>query len=145
MIKMNMMNDKEKIQKLIDEFYKILSGRRGEKRDWNSFRALFYKNARLIPFQSSKVYDYEIKSYDIDTYIFKLENFLSVSDFYEYGFDYSIECFEDVAQVRSLYEAKIKKADKKPVKNGINLVQLINDGVQWKITNMMWMDSSVHV
>lgn len=129
------MDNKIEIKRLIDNFYEIISGKTGEERNWSDFRALFFANAHLIPMKS------DIKEpLDIESYISRLDNFLRTKDFYEYALNYGIEVFGNIAHVYSEYEAKISLKDDKPIKKGINLVQLINIGAQWKIVNMLWQD-----
>ena len=41
---------------------------------------------------------------------------------------------------KQLISAKKSLIDNEPMKKGVNLVQLINDGQRWKILNMLWQD-----
>lgn len=135
------MDNETKIKGLIDNFYEIISGKADEERNWSCFKTLFFTNAHLIPMR----FDINEKCitipFDIESYIVRLESFLKTTDFYEYAINYEIKVFGNIAHVCSEYEAKTSPDDDKPIKKGINLVQLINDGIVWKIASMLWQDN----
>lgn len=132
------MSIKIEIQNLIDTFYEIISGKATEMRDWDKFKNLFYTNANIMSISYNSDNNCVSIPKNVDTYISVLNEFLKGVDFYEYGLNYKIEVFGDIAQVYSEYEAKNYKEDKELIKRGINLVQAINDGESWKILNMLW-------
>lgn len=134
-----MIHDKE-IKKLIDSFYEIISGKAGQARDWERFKLLFFDNARLIPHKFDQDKNCITIPHDINSYITRLKGFLEKNDFYEYGYKYRIEQYHNIAQVYSTYEAKTSPNASKLLKKGTNLVQLINNGIEWKIINMLWQD-----
>ena len=41
--------DHKSIESIIAATYDVISGAKGEKRDWKRFKALFHPQARLIP------------------------------------------------------------------------------------------------
>ncbi|MFZ5351932.1 MAG: hypothetical protein ACOZCL_04300 [Bacillota bacterium] len=132
---------KYEVESIIDKFYEIISGKTGEAREWDMFRALFFTNAVLTPM---KYADGECitKVCSLESYIEGLSKFLDKNDFYEYGLNYRIEIYGNIAQVYSEYEAKRTKEDVNIIKSGVNLIQLLNDGKVWKISSMLWQDNN---
>lgn len=127
--------DKRKIQETIDEFYSIISGNKGDKRDWEKFRSLFLsEDSSLAPIK----FNGENKSFNVNTFIVRQNNFLSNNDFYEYGLNFKIEVFGNIAHVYSEYEAKRKKEDLDLIKQGVTLVHMVKDKQVWKIHSMLW-------
>ncbi|QVK17652.1 hypothetical protein KHQ81_12475 [Mycoplasmatota bacterium] len=77
---------------------------------------------------------------DVNQYILKVRNFLREHNFYEYGLNYEIKTYKNIANVYSKYEAKKSKEHEEIIKRGVNLIHLLNDGSGWKISNMLWQD-----
>ncbi len=97
------MSEKQSITNVINGFYNIISGKATEKRDWACCKKkLFTEDANL------KIIDKKVNALqmDVDTYIIRVGNFLKENDFYEYGLNYKIEIFRNIANVYSEYEAK---------------------------------------
>lgn len=46
---MDYSSDHESIDSIIKATYAVISGPKGQERDWDRFRALFHPDARLIP------------------------------------------------------------------------------------------------
>ena len=134
------MDNELEIQRVIENFYKIISGKIGEDRDWKSFKSLFIENAHLMSMKFNNNNECISSPRDVDSYIKGLNNFLQTSDFYEFGRSYKVEIFKDIAHVYNDYEAKISLQEKKPIKEGINFVQLAKVGGKWKIVSMLWQD-----
>lgn len=134
------MNSKEEINSLIDSFYSIISGKADEPRNWERFKGLFFTNAHLTTMRYNINNECIALPVDVETYIIGLERFLKTKDFYEYGFSYEVKISSNIAQVYSKYEAKLSPTDDDPIKKGVNLVQLANNGNGWKIVSMVWED-----
>ncbi len=130
------MSEKQSITNVINGFYNIISGKATEKRDWACCKKLFTEDANL------KIIDKKVNALqmDVDTYIIRVGNFLKENDFYEYGLNYKIEIFRNIANVYSEYEAKKSLSDEAIIKRGVNLVHLYDDGNGWKISSMIWQD-----
>lgn len=135
------MNKKTQIKEVIDKFYEIISGKAEEERNWNEFRSLFFsKESSLTSMKYNAEDECISKRVDVESYIRGLNLFLKSEDFYEYGLNYQIEVYGNIASVYSEYEAKRKKEDMDIIKCGINLAQFIHDGKSWKIHSMLWQD-----
>ncbi|QOY38340.1 hypothetical protein AWH56_012875 [Anaerobacillus isosaccharinicus] len=127
--------DKKRIHETIEQFYNIISGNKEEVRDWDKFRSLFLSdNSSLAPIKSNS----EKKSFNVNSFISRQENFLRKNNFYEYGLSYKIEIFGEIAHVYSQYEAKKNKEDIELIKQGVTLVQMVKDNQAWKIHSMIW-------
>ncbi|UCE59486.1 MAG: nuclear transport factor 2 family protein [Phycisphaerales bacterium] len=134
-----MSNSEEDIRSLLDTFYRILSGRRDDARDWAKFRQLFIHDAHLTALGAHAQRHITVTD-SVDSYIARMDPFLQEQDFYEHGSSYSIGVHGDMAQVCSRYEARISKNATEPRRKGVNLVQLVCvDGV-WGIASMLWQD-----
>jgi hypothetical protein len=127
--------DEKKIQETIEQFYKILSGKKEDERDWDKFRSLFLsEDSSLAPIK----FNSEKKAFNVNSFIDRQVNFLSMNNFFEYGLNYKIEIIGDIAHVYSQYEAKRNKEDIKLIKQGVALLQMVKDNQIWKIHSMIW-------
>lgn len=134
------MNNELKIKKLLDDFYRIISGKVEEERNWDDFKALFFSNAHLMSVKFNSDKKLIAIPVDVESYILGLDKFLKMKDFYEYGLNYEINICGNIAYVYSEYEAKRSFEDNEIIKRGVSLVQLIDNGHEWKILNMLWQD-----
>lgn len=131
------MNENQTINSIIDQFYAHISGTVEDERDWESFKTLFTKDARLKPIKkNSNNHEYV----DINTYIENLSVFFKKQDFYEYGLDYKVLEFRDIATVSSKYIAKKRMNDNEIIKQGVNFIHLVKEENEWKISSMVWQD-----
>ncbi|WP_066495773.1 hypothetical protein [Abyssisolibacter fermentans] len=134
------MSEKQCITNIINEFYNVISGKANEKRNWTYFKTLFTEDAKLKPIRINEKKELTALQMDINTYILTVGNFLKEHDFYEYGLNYKIETYKNIANVYSEYEAKKSKEHEQIIKRGVNLIHLYNDGSCWKISSMLWQD-----
>jgi hypothetical protein len=49
-----------------------------------------------------------------------------------------LDCFGNVCQAFSTYEARRGPFDQKPFATGINSIQLLNDGLRWWVASIVW-------
>ena len=49
-----------------------------------------------------------------------------------------LDCFGNVCQAFSTYEARRAPSDQKPFASGINSIQLLNDGQRWWVASIVW-------
>jgi len=97
------MRSELEIKELIDDFYGIISGKVEEERNWDSFRTLFFTNAHLMSTRVNSNNECTSIPVDIDSYIVGLDKFLRTNDFYEYGLNYEINVFSNIAHVYSFF------------------------------------------
>jgi len=130
------------IQKQLDCFYQIISGRAGEKRNWEEFKQIFIPGALLSSAATKSNENSKSVIWNVDSYIQHLSLFLSANDFFERGYDYKIESTTNIAHVFSKYEARKTKDDSEILKRGINYIRLVKHEEVWKIVSMIWEDKN---
>lgn len=130
------------IDATIETLYSVISGDAGVERNWDLFKFLFRKNAKLIPTGRNKE-DKQIARYmSPEDYINTSGKWLLENGFHEKEINRVTESFGNIAHVFSTYESYKSKSDEKPFMRGINSIQLLNDGERWWIVNIFWMQES---
>lgn len=135
----------DKVQTLdstLDALYGVISGEKGESRDWDLMKYLFHPDARLIPSGKTKEGLYKARYLSTDDYISSSGKWLVENGFFEKEIHRTVNTFGNITQVFSTYEAFYSEADKKPFMRGINSIQLLNDGNRWWIINIYWTQES---
>ena len=110
--------------------YDVISGDAGKIRDWDRFRSLFHKDARLIP--SGKNAQTGVIGARV----------LEKNGFHEREISRHVDQYGNIAQVFSTYASFHKSDDKDPFMRGINSFQLFNDGKRWWIITIYWQHES---
>ena len=129
--------DVSSIGSIIDALYEVISGEKGEERDWDRERNLFHPEARLIVIKKEDNH-LETKIMTSDKFIQYAKPFIDRTGFYEYEIARKVEEFGHVAHVWSTFESKYSKEDEKPYTRGINSIQLLNDQKRWWVMNIYW-------
>ena len=132
-------SDKVKtLDSTIETLYAVISGEKGEARDWELFEYLFVPEAHLIP--SGK--DNEGKTgYRVMTpqeYVESSGAYLEENGFFEIEISRQTDRYGNIVQIFSTYESYRSKKDKEPFARGINSIQLLYDGSRWWILNIFW-------
>lgn len=122
--------------------YSVISGEKGEARDWELFKYLFKPDAKLIPTGTNKDGIHIARYMTPQDYINTSGKWLIQNGFFEKEIARSVDKFGNIAQVFTTYEAYKTKADKKPFMTGINSVQLLYDNNRWWIINIYWQQAS---
>jgi reactive intermediate/imine deaminase len=131
--------DVSSVDAIMKAVYDSISGDAGQKRDWDRFRSLFHKDARLIPTgKNSKTNLYEATTLSPEDYIKRAEPFFAKEGFHEKETARKIDTYGNIVQIFSTYEARRKKDDEKPFMRGINSFQLLFDGNRWWILTIYW-------
>ena len=123
---------------IIKAVYDVISGPKGQKRDWNRMRSLFVPGARLIPARTDKDGVTMTAMLSVDDYIRLSSPHLEGAGFFERETRRTVESFGAIAQVFSTYESRHDAGDAKPFQRGINSFQLLNDGHRWWVVNIYW-------
>jgi len=137
----NTSNYLERVQTLdstVSTLYSVISGEKGEARDWELFKYLFKPNAKLIPSGKNKEGVYGLRYMTPNEYIESSGNWLVENGFYEIEIHRVTDSFGGVTQVFSTYESFHSKTETEPFMRGINSIQLLNDGERWWIVNIYW-------
>jgi len=126
------------INSTIETLYSVISGEKGEARNWQLFTYLFKPDAKLIPSGKNKDGIFDVRYMSPQDYIDGPGNWLVANGFFEKEI-YRVEnTFGNITQIFSTYESFKTKTDTKPFMRGINSIQLLNDGDRWWIINIYW-------
>ncbi len=131
--------DVASIEAIITALYDVISGPKGEARDWDRFRSLFVPEGYLIPTSfpegSPRA---RAQMLGVEDYITRAGPFLEEHGFFEVEVGHVAERFENIAHVFSTYESRNTADQTEPFQRGINSVQLMWDGERWWVVNVMW-------
>lgn len=131
--------DVASIDSIIKAVYDLISGDAGKARDWDRFRTLFYKDARLIPSgKNPQTGIVGATALSPEDYVKRAEPAFLKDGFFEKEIANRKEIYGNIAQVFSTYESFRKSDEKKPFMRGINSFQLLNDGKRWWILSIFW-------
>ena len=126
------------IDSTIETLYAVISGEKGEKRNWELFEYLFVPEAHLIPSgkgEDGKTY-YRVMS--PSDYVKTSGAYLEQNGFFEKEISRKTHRFGNVVQLFSTYESYHSEKDEKPFSRGINSIQLLYDGSRWWVMNIFW-------
>jgi hypothetical protein len=124
---------------IMKSVYDVISGDAGQKRDWDRFRSLFYKDARLIPSGKNPTTGVVgARSLLVEDYVTRASANMEKEGFYEREKARRVEIYGNIAHVFSTYESYHSLSDKKPFVRGINSFQLLNDGTRWWVITIYW-------
>ncbi len=130
--------DVASIDAVIAALYDVISGPAGEARDWDRFRSLFAAGARLIPTRPTATGGTDMRMLDPQGYIDRARPLLEGAGFFEREIGRVTEEFGNIAHVFSAYASFRSAGDSVPFQRGINSIQLLKDGDQWRIVTVMW-------
>tara|TARA_R110000787_G_scaffold210882_6_gene320642 strand:+ start:12466 stop:12978 length:513 start_codon:yes stop_codon:yes gene_type:complete len=131
----------EKVQSIdvtIKTLYAVISGEKGEARDWELFQYLFHKDAKLIPSGNNRQGVNGARFMTTEEYIATSGKWLLDNGFFEKEIGRTTNQFGNIAHVFSTYESFRSAKDSKPFMRGINSIQLFHDGTRWWILNVFW-------
>lgn len=131
--------DVESLDAIMKAVYNVISGDANEKRNWNRFRSLFHKDAKLIPTgKNAQTGVVAARFLTPDDYVTRSGPVLERDGFHERELARHVDQYGNIAQVFSTYHAFRKKDDKEPFLRGINSFQLMNDGKRWWVIGIYW-------
>ena len=126
------------IDNTLETLYSVISGDKGEERNWELFKFLFHEDAKLIPSGKTKEGLHTARFMTTDNYISSSGKWLVENGFHEVEINRETHTFGNIVQVFSTYESFKSKSDTEPFMRGINSIQLLNDGKRWSIINIYW-------
>jgi hypothetical protein len=131
--------DVESIDAIMKAVYDVISGDAGKARDWDRFRSLFHKDARLIPSgKNQQTGAIGARVLTPEDYIQRAGPNLEKDGFHEREIARRVDQFGNIAQVFSTYASFRKADEKEPFMRGINSFQLLNDGRRWWVVTIYW-------
>ncbi|MCB2204050.1 hypothetical protein KQI65_04820 [bacterium] len=131
-------SDHSSIDAIVRALYASVSGRAGEKDDWDRLRALFTQSARLQPVVWKGKDDVQLRTVSVDDYIRSATKYFESGSFHEREIGRRVERFGHIAHVFSTYESFEHAEDPLPFARGINSIQLYHDGSRWWILSVLW-------
>lgn len=132
----------ETLDSTLKTLYAVISGDKGEERNWVLFKHLFYKDAKLIPTGKNQEGKHSARYMSPDDYIDSSGKWLVENGFHEVEMSRKVQTFGNITQVFSTYQSFRNKTDEKPFMRGINSIQMMNDGKRWWVMNIYWMQES---
>ncbi len=127
------------LDSIMKAVYASISGDAGQKRDWDRFRSLFYKDARLIPTgKNTQTGIASARAFTPDEYIAQAEPYFAKEGFFEIEKARSVDSYGNIHHVFSTYESRHAASEKVPFARGINSFQLLNDGKRWWVITIYW-------
>ncbi|WP_372754636.1 hypothetical protein [Mariniflexile sp.] len=126
------------IDSTINSLYKVISGEKGQKRDWTLFKYLFHEDAKLITSGKNDERKFQIRYMKPDDYMKSSSKWMTDAGFIEKEVHRTVDAYGNIAHVFSTFESFNSKNDEEPFMRGINSIQLLNDGTRWWIMNVFW-------
>ena len=131
--------DVASIDSIMKAVYDVISGDAGKVRNWDRFRSLFHKDARLIPSGTNPQTGVTAaRVLTPEDYITRSGPMLEKNGFHEREVARHVDQYGNIAQVFSTYASFHKSDDKDPFMRGINSFQLFNDGKRWWVVTIYW-------
>ena len=109
-------------------------------KDRTCMRQLFTADARLIPYVKGQDGKWAPHILTVEDWITRVAK-RGDKVFYERQVKYSIEQYGHIAHLWSTYEVR-ETPDGKPTARGINSMQAVFDGTQWKFIEILWEQES---
>jgi len=132
--------DVKSIDAIINAVYDVISGPKGQQRDWDRFHSLFVKGARLIPYSANSEAGANVLS--AAEYIERSNPFLVDNGFFESEIGRHIARYGNIAQVFSAYQSKRNIDDPEPFARGINSIQLMHHDERWWVVTIYWQNET---
>ncbi|MCA6074285.1 hypothetical protein [Fulvivirga sedimenti] len=126
------------IDSTIETLYAVISGEKGEARDWELFKYLFIPEAHLIPSGKNQEGKTGYRVMTPAQYVETSGAYLEENGFFEKEISRKTDRFGNIVQLFSTYESYHSEKDEKPFNRGINSIQLLYDGNRWWVLNIFW-------
>ncbi len=128
---------------ILNAVYDVISGAKGQQRDWDRMRSLFIPDARLIPAVAASAANggaahSDVIMLTVDGYIERSGPRLTSDGFFEQSIHNEMQQFGNIVQVWSTYESRHDPKDAAPFARGINSFQLLKDGDRYWVVNIFW-------
>ncbi len=133
-------DDVNSIDAIINAVYDVISGPKGQQRDWDRFHSLFAEGARLIPYSTDS--STGTNALTPEEYIERSNPFLVGNGFFESEIGRRVDRYGNIAQVFSAYQSKHNSNDPEPFARGINSIQLVRHAERWWVVTIFWQNES---
>jgi hypothetical protein len=127
------------VDAIVGALYDVISGAKGQARDWDRFRSLFLPDGRLIPSRADRdTHRADALILTVDGYVERASHNMAAEGFYERGIHNEVEQFGSIVHVWSTYESRHAADDAKPFTRGINSIQLLKSGDRYWVVEVLW-------
>lgn len=129
-------DDRRQLDQLVRVFYEAISFEEGGMPDWDSIADLFSDHARI-----TRVTPEAIDYMDLASFRNMAEELLEVgafTSFFERELARRTDRFGDVIHIASAYETRVSPAAVDHLERGVNSLQLVREGAEWKIVSLCW-------
>jgi hypothetical protein len=128
--------DVQSVDAIIKALYEVISGEAEEPRNWDRFRFLFAKDARLVPtVTNADSTDFTYRILTPEEYITRFSS--RKMGFYEWEISRKTEEYGTICHVFTTYATKFKK-DGEITNRGINSIQLLKGKNRYYILHIFW-------
>jgi hypothetical protein len=125
---------------ITEDFYESLSFMDGELPDLETVRSFFYGEGLLINNSTSEPVKYTSESFTKEIEEQIEDGWLL--QFMQREIYSKTEIFGRAAQRMSVYEYSYSYLEKEDLQKGVNYIQFIQDGDEWRIASMAWCDEN---
>ncbi len=130
--------DVESIDAIMAAVYDVISGPKGQPRNWDRFRSLMAPIARLVPTGRRPDGSGVLRNWSVEDYITNGGPGLVANGFYERELGRKMERYGNVVHLMSAYDSKRTLEDPQPFQRGVNSFQLWFSGTRWYVVSIFW-------
>lgn len=134
-------DDVASIDAILAALYDVISGPKGQPRDWDRFRSLCAPSARLmvcVPNRDAPPKTI-LRVFSVDEFVAQGKLSAERQAFFEREVARKVDRFGHIAQVFSTYVARAEAAETAPpIAQGINSIQLFWDDARWQVVSILW-------
>ena len=132
--------DEEAIRHIVNDVYTIVSGDKGQARDWDRLRKHFVEGGSMhISMQRGE--RVAAAKFDLEQFIAMASQNSQQEAFYESPLVTRIEAFAGVGYAWSSYQSQ-KSKDAEPFARGVNCFTLVKTKDGWRIATIAWSEES---
>jgi len=131
-------NDVSSADAIINALYDVISGPTTKVRDWDRFRFLFSKDARMMTAVPHRDSGTVIRTITPEQYIQRNGNRLQEMGFTEKELHRITETHGAMTHMFSTYQSDFTTNGNSQQVRGINSIQLFNDGKRFYIVSVYW-------
>lgn len=135
--------DAASVDAILSALYASVSHGPDASPDFDRLRRIFLFVGMLIPPKAPGVADFRVM--DVDQFEERFEKSMAAqkekgqpAGFFEREIGRRTDCFGNICQIFSAYEARHSPSDSTPFVRGINSIQLLRDGNRWWIASVVW-------
>lgn len=129
-------NDVKSIDAIIKASYEVVSGEKGEKRQWERDRFIHHPEA-IYSFTERKNENTRQTVMSVSDFHQETDNMIMETAFYENEVNREVRIFGNIAHVWSTYETHLEK-DGPVMRRGINSIQLFYENERWFIISWIF-------